>query len=106
MSNSSNVRYVYVREPRKNITIAYRFDDETNKLVYNFAACSPRDNFTRERGRTVATGRLLSESQKHPNSVVSYDLLTDDRTGKVSYKTIAGFLFGQFSSAKTTSKVA
>lgn len=95
------VRFVYVRSPRKNITIAYKFDDENKAVVFNFAKCSPRDNFTRERGRTVASGRLLSQSTKHPNSVVGYDLLMDEAKGKVSYKKIAGFLFNQFQPGDT-----
>lgn len=99
--NNNAVRFVYVREPRKNITVAYKFDDENQCLVFNFAKCSPRDNFTRERGRTVASGRLLAQSTKHPNSCVGYDLLMDEAKGKVSYKKIAGFLFGQFKSGET-----
>ena len=102
MTTTANaVRFVYVRSPRKNITVAYKFDDENKAIVFNFAKCSPRDNFTRERGRTVASGRLLGQSAVHPNSVVGYDLLMDEAKGKVSFKKIAGFLFSQFQSGET-----
>lgn len=97
MNNDTNVRYVYVRQPRKNVTIAYKFDDTNKALVFNSAKCSPRDNFTRERGRMVAAGRLLTESSKQPNSVVAYTLLANEE-GKVTYKNIAGYLYSQFAS--------
>ncbi len=99
MNSKTQVRYVYVREPRRNVTVAYTFDDSNQALVFNSAKCSPRDNFTRDRGRAVASGRLLTQSQAHPNSVISYDLLRNTE-GKVSYKAIAAFLIGQFSKAK------
>lgn len=97
---TSNIRYVYVRQPRKNITVAYKFDDDAKALVFNFAKCSPRDTFTRQRGRTVAAGRLLTQSSAHPNSVVSYEGFTTE-DGKLSNKKVVNFLFSQFVNGDT-----
>ena len=92
---NDSIRFVYVRSPKRlPITIAYAFDDEGKRIVYNYAKCSPRDTFTKSTGRTVASGRLLTGSRKHPNQIVNYNEIEVD--GKVKYKAVAAYFYGMF----------
>lgn len=85
-----DVRYVYVRNITRPVTIAYMFDDKDEQIVYNFAECSKKDQFIKSVGRAVATGRLLSDSHKHPSQRLPYVV-----TG-TKYNSIASALYDEF----------
>lgn len=92
----SDVRYVYVRNvPRKrskkgettDITVAYRFDDENQQVVYNSAERGKKDFFRRATGRSVAGGRLKANPESHPNSTILYSEVST--TGGPKYNLIS-----------------
>lgn len=81
----SDVRYVYVRnlpvgkvnpyvlpKATTDITVAYRFDDENQQVIYNSARRGKKDQFRRATGRAVATGRLTANPGSHPNATIPY----------------------------------
>ncbi len=94
-TNKNETRFVYVRQNKRPVTIAYRFNDERGVVEYNYALCGKRDNFSKKIGRAVATGRLNTDSVKSPNSAVSYDMVSED--GKPRYNLIAAHLYFLFS---------
>lgn len=61
MSNNE-VRYVHVRKPRLDYTIAYIFDHDRDNEIFNvnygIAQCGKNDTFVRATGRKIATNRL------------------------------------------------
>lgn len=70
----SQVYYHHQRreaEGKKPFTVAFRRDGDT--VSFGFAYCSPRDNFSKKRGRLISEGRL----QKNPITVPTSEIGTD-----------------------------
>ncbi len=58
-----NIKFSYHRDivnPRRVLTIARRIDryDDAEVVLVGFAMCSPKDQFSKKRGRQIACGRL------------------------------------------------
>lgn len=54
-------------------TIAFVENPKDNSIRYALALCSPYDNFSKARGRTIASGRLKSETY----ATTVYDVSVD-----------------------------
>ena len=62
------VKYAYVRDsenPDRVLTIARRWGRNGNKIHYGYALCRPdADQFRKDIGRTIASGRMLTKPVK------------------------------------------
>ena len=62
------VKFAYVRDaenPDRVLTIARRWGRNGNKIHYGYALCRPdTDQFRKDIGRTIASGRLLAKPVK------------------------------------------
>lgn len=109
----SDTRYVYIYEkpqyvakgrkkPKKGfrfpITVAYRFDDEEQRIVYNYAECGKKDHFCRRIGRTVASNRLAANPEKHTNKTLGYGEVST--SGGPKYSLISMALTNTFGGAQ------
>jgi pantothenate kinase type III len=83
----SQTKFVYLRNKRKNITIAYKFDDEKGQIVFNSAQCNKLDTFVKAAGRHIAAARLENNRKETPNRTASYKEIGSDR-----YVAIANYL--------------
>ena len=54
-------------------TVAVERITEGNMFVYSFAICSPRDNFNRKIGRTIAEGRMRHANEATASTPASAD---------------------------------
>lgn len=91
---TDDVRFMYIRHAVRPITIAYRFNDEANRVEYNFTRCSEKDQFVKHTGRVKATGRLKagnSTTVQHPNKFIPYTEVANEH-GRPSYKRISARL--------------
>ena len=59
--------YPEVKSNGRRATIAGIIDDSNNQLRIGIAECSPKDQFTKKKGRMIAAGRAAS---KHALQVV------------------------------------
>ena len=53
--------FFYIRDVSHQTTVAYKIVHHTQNrisILYAAAFCSPKDQFTKKLGRTIATGRL------------------------------------------------
>ena len=62
------VKFAYVRDaenPDRVLTIARRWGRNGNKIHYGYALCRPdTDQFRKDIGRTIASGRMLTKPVK------------------------------------------
>ena len=62
------VKFAYVRDaenPDRVLTIARRWGRNGNKIHYGYALCRPdADQFRKDIGRTIASGRMLTKPVK------------------------------------------
>lgn len=73
-----DVKFVYFRKNGGTITVAYTVLNRENKkgtykVVFDWAACSPKDRFDKRVGRRMALGRL----NKRMKSLDSYNYIND-----------------------------
>ena len=93
--NSQEVRFVYIRDNVRPVTVAYLFDDEKARIAYNHAVCGDKDAFSRKVGRAVASGRLEKNVPARGNKFIPYAQVGVD--GMPKYGLIASelhYLFG------------
>jgi hypothetical protein len=57
-TSNNNIKYAYLHEGKRHVTIAKKIDRENGKLFFSFAVCCPRDNFSKKIGRVIAGNRL------------------------------------------------
>lgn len=86
--------YQYTTKSGKPTTIAYIFDDQNQKIVFNAAKCSKKDNFSRAEGRLTAARRLRTNRNDHPNGTIPYADVSWE--GKPRYRLIAEALLRAF----------
>lgn len=74
--NSSRPEGFYFYTPpseERRITVCGVVDENTRELNIGYTVCSPKDPFTRKRGRTIARGR----AKTHPAAKVSINNLNE-----------------------------
>jgi hypothetical protein len=84
---ASDIRFTYIRDNEKPVTVAYIFDDEGKCIVYNAAECSTKDTFCKVTGKVLAVGRLQTNRVSHPNDSIPYALVSAE-DGKPKYRLI------------------
>lgn len=52
-----NVKYFHLHHKQNHLTVARI--KEVNTVYFSYAACCPKDTFSKKLGRQIATGRLL-----------------------------------------------
>lgn len=74
------VKFLYLQdptEPRRRVTVARQLDPKTNILRFSYAMSNPIDNFSKEIGRKIATGRL-------EKGVRTFELILDEGERAIS----------------------
>ncbi len=96
--NSSRPEGFYFYTPpseQRRITVCGVIDEETQELNIGYTVCSPKDSFTRKRGRTIARGRAKA------NPIVKVNITNlNEPLGRVFFKTateLAGGLLSNYS---------
>lgn len=90
----SDVKFVYFRKNGGTITVAYTVLDReqkkgTYKVVFDWAACSPKDRFDKKVGRRMSFGRLVKrmnqlDNYNYSNGYSDFDF--DDNPAQGLYK--------------------
>lgn len=93
MLGDKEVRFVYVKNVARPVTVAYVFDDAASGIRYNYAECGNKDKFNRNIGRAVSMGRLEANKGSHPNEYASYE------ESGTKYNDIAAYLSEVFDAA-------
>lgn len=90
---NDGIKLVYVRSQTNgtpDTTVAYKYDDEGQRIVFAKSFRSKKDQFNRKIGRAVAAGRLVGN---HNVEAIPYSFFGGD----LSYRSIAGtFITGTF----------
>ena len=68
----NDVRYHYFKFGKGVLTFFTKIDKSKNELCLGFSACSPKDNFVKETGRTISSGRANKKPILIPFSGHSY----------------------------------
>jgi hypothetical protein len=101
MNESKNSRkkpdgYYFYTNPQdaRRITVCgIKNPENPNQLLIGTTVCSPKDNFTRRRGRVIAQGRALS------NPVHVLEITNEEPLGRFFFKTaqsLAGVILSNF----------
>jgi hypothetical protein len=92
----NDIRFTHIRDvvdsalgplSKGGATVAWKYDDANQRIVYSVALCSRKDNFCRRTGRAVSAGRLTKSSASVP-----YSVLTTRENGP-SFKEVANYFF-------------
>jgi hypothetical protein len=58
----SKTNFMHIRgRYDRDLTVAYRLANNSIQVEFAFAICSPKDQFNKKIGRTIAEGRLNSQ---------------------------------------------
>lgn len=75
-----NVKFAYLHEKKRHVTIAKVVDKENGLLYFSYAVCHPKDVFTKQNGRRIATERLFGGRSWSDSSTKKVMLELDDLT--------------------------